>query len=140
MASTYENRRENLRKLVEQWGGPKPLAGKLGYRNASFLVQMAGPNPNREVTEKTARKIEEALDLRVGWLDQVPGEHSANSLVDMTLVASVIRVVAQTAEDLGIELSPAKLGDIVVLVYSDAEAHQNNVRPEFVNSVLQLLR
>ena len=140
MPSTYEIRRENLRRLIEQWGGPKPLADKLGYRNASFLVQMAGPNPNREVTEKTARRIEEALDLRVGWLDQPGAEQNGSTLVDMTLVASVIRVVAQTAEDIGVRLSPAKLGDIVALVYADAESHQNSIRPEFVNSVLQLLR
>lgn len=41
MPNDYTNRRENLRKLIEQWGGSSTLATKLGYSNASFLVQMA---------------------------------------------------------------------------------------------------
>lgn len=55
MNAAYNYGRENLRALVEQWGGPLPIARKLGYSNASFVVQMCGPNPTREVTEKTAR-------------------------------------------------------------------------------------
>lgn len=30
MRSTYEQRRENLRHLAKQWGGPTSLAKKLG--------------------------------------------------------------------------------------------------------------
>lgn len=63
MQTTLDYRRENLRKLIEQWGGPLPLSKKLGYANASFLVQMAGPHPTREVSEKTARTIEMKLEL-----------------------------------------------------------------------------
>lgn len=62
----FKQRRENLRKLVKEWSGPNNLAAKLGYTNASYLVQMVGPNPIREVSEKTARKIETALGLSAG--------------------------------------------------------------------------
>lgn len=31
MANLYDNRRENLRRLIEQWGGPSALGAKLGY-------------------------------------------------------------------------------------------------------------
>lgn len=72
MTTEYTYRRENLRRLIEQWDGPSNLANKLGYTNASFLVQMAGPNPIRDVSERTARKIEGKLDLPRGYLDRKP--------------------------------------------------------------------
>lgn len=140
MENAYDNRRANLRQLVEQWGGPKPLSVKLGYSNASFVVQMAGPNPTREVTEKTARKIEQTLGLPPGWLDSPPGANHGLASVDMSLIASVIRVVAQTAEDEGVHLSPIKLGDLVAVIYADAETHGNTIRPSFVQQVLKLIK
>jgi hypothetical protein len=63
-------RRTNLRNIVTQWGGPSNLARKLGYNNPSYLVQMVGPKPTRDVTEKTAVKIETALGLQQGALSQ----------------------------------------------------------------------
>ena len=72
MPTVYEYRRENLRRLIEQWHGPGALGAKLGYSNASFLVQMCGPNPTREISERTARKGERTLDLPVWWLDGEP--------------------------------------------------------------------
>lgn len=52
-----EVRRANVRALIEKYGASK-LATRLGYRNPSFLSQQAGPNPTREVTERTARAFE----------------------------------------------------------------------------------
>jgi hypothetical protein len=137
--NTYENRRENLRRLVEQWGGPKPLSNKLGYRTASFIVQMAGPHPTREVSERTARTIEQVLDLPRGWLDTTPGNSPVGQTVDMTLVSDSIRAVAQGAEEIGLRLTPARMADLVTLVYTDAET-AGAVRAEFVSRVLNLLR
>jgi hypothetical protein len=136
----FENRRTNLRNLIERWHGPLLLARKLGYSNASFLVQMAGPNPSREVTEKTARKTEEVLGLPAGWLDENPAHNESATKVDMTLVSQVIRTVMQSAEDQGTTLVPAKLGDIVALVYSDSESNGSVIRPEYVKSIIQLVR
>lgn len=141
MNSTYNNRRENLRALLEQWGGPLPVARKLGYSNASFVVQMCGPNPTREVTEKTARKIEISLGLPPGWLDESPATRTTAQVpVDTALVARIVQVVAQTADDLGIRLTPEKLGDVVALVYTDAESRANSIRPEFIHQVLRLAK
>jgi hypothetical protein len=141
MNSTYNNRRENLRALLEQWGGPLPVARKLGYSNASFVVQMCGPNPTREVTEKTARKIEISLALPPGWLDESPATRTTSQVpVDTALVARIVQVVAQTADDLGIRLTPEKLGDVVALVYTDAESKANAIRPEFIHQVLRLAK
>lgn len=59
----------NMRKLIAAFKGPAMLARALDYGNASFLVQMAGPNPMRAITEKTARSYERALKLLPGWFD-----------------------------------------------------------------------
>lgn len=138
--NVYERRREHLRLLIEQWGGPGALARKLGYKNSSFLVQMCGPSPTREVTEHTARRIEQALALPTGWLDDHSDNKAAVPHVDMSQVATIIRVLVQTAEDEGIKLTPAKLGDLVALVYQDAEAHDNKIRQDFIDKVLQLVK
>jgi len=60
-------RRANLRALIEQWGGLRALARKLGYLQAPFLSQMN--SGNRAITEKTARRIESTLKLPPGWMD-----------------------------------------------------------------------
>lgn len=135
----YEVRRDNLRRLIDQWGGPKALGVKLGYKNASFLVQMAGPNPSREITESTSRKVEQELDLPAGWMDQYH-ENGGPVHIDHTLISRAIKAVVQTADDLGVTLDSTKLGDIVSLVYDDAESHGGNVRGELVRRIVQLLR
>lgn len=141
MGDVFERRRTNLRHLIEQWGGPLHLSQKIGYRNASFLVQMAGPNPNREVTERTARRVEEALGLPPRWMDSelgsMPNGHPA---VDSRLVGRAAQVVAQTAEEGGLKLSPSLPGDLVALVYADAEAHGGSIRADFVDNLLKLIR
>jgi hypothetical protein len=134
------NRRSNLRNLIEQWYGPLALAKKLGYTNASFLVQMCGPNPTREVTEKTARKTEQALGLPAGWMDDAPGHNEKASRIDMGLVSLVIRTVMQAAEENGLKLLPDKLGDIVSLVYADAASNNSIVRPDYVQSIIKLTK
>lgn len=63
MVTVYDVRRTNLRRLMQQWGGPTALAAHLGHSNGSYLAQLAGPNPKREVGERTARQIEAKLGL-----------------------------------------------------------------------------
>jgi hypothetical protein len=67
------NRRTNLRRLAGTYGWTE-LAKQLGYRQPSFLVQMAGPNPTRPVTEKSARQFEIDLGLPAGSLDVIAAE------------------------------------------------------------------
>lgn len=134
MTAEYTYRRENLRRLIEQWNGPSNLANKLGYSNASYLVQMAGPNPIREVSERTARKIEAKLDLPRGYLDKKQGEALE---VSSELVTSVVRYVAQTCSDAGIRLTPEKLADLVTVIYTDA-VENGKIREAFAKRVIQL--
>lgn len=80
--TTHDYRRANLRKLIDSFGGPGPLAQKLGYSNSSFLVQMAGPSPIRQVSEGTARRFESVLGLDPGSLDapvDIPEEDLSTS-------------------------------------------------------------
>lgn len=136
----FSNRRANLRDLIDQWHGPLALSKKLGYSNASFVVQMAGPNPNREVTEKTARKIEQTLGLPPGWMDEPAGRKGLAGKVDTSLVAVAIRAVMQTAEEEGVKLSPTKLGDIVALVYADAESNNEVIRADYIRNIIKIIK
>lgn len=96
----------------------------------------AGPNPTREITERTARKIELALNLPTLWLDQ---DGPVSARLDMTLVSKIINVISQMAEDEGIKLKPSALSEMVALTYGDSE-RSGDIRPEFIHSLLQLIK
>lgn len=115
MKSVYDQRRENLRNLIGQWGGPTSLAKKLGHANGSYIAQLAGPRPSREVSEKVAREIEATLNLPVGWMDQ---SHPAGGqqLNDETLTECV-KAVATVLRDAGLRPDPEAYGTLVQLVY-----------------------
>ena len=100
MRSVYEQRRDNLRELMRSWGGPTSMAKKLGHSNGSYLAQLAGPNPSREVSEKVAREIEGKLGLPLGWMDV---EHDRRAPVDDTALAECVRVL-KTSRDLRADL------------------------------------
>lgn len=78
MSQTLDNRRANLRALAELCGGPVALSKRLGYKNASYVVQMYAQDQSskwaRPVTEKRARAIEEALGLPNDLMNESP-EH-----------------------------------------------------------------
>lgn len=68
--SILRTRRDNLAILAGlQNGGWAGLGRRLGV-SKQHLVNMAGPNPTRPVTEKTARMFENLLRLPDGWLDK----------------------------------------------------------------------
>lgn len=135
MTTEYNNRRENLRRLIEQWDGPSNLAAKLGYSNASFLVQMAGPHPIRDVSERTARKIESKLDLPRGYLDKKPT--GGKPEVSTELVSTVVRYVGQACQDAGVRLTPEKFADVVAVLYQDA-VENGKLREAFAKQIIQL--
>ncbi|MEI7955447.1 MAG: hypothetical protein WCJ66_09800 [Verrucomicrobiota bacterium] len=66
----YDYRRANLKRVVDNFGGPSKVAEILGYKNASFLVHMIGPSPTRVVSDKSARRFEVELGLDWESLDQ----------------------------------------------------------------------
>lgn len=115
MKSVYETRRENLRKLMHEWGGPTSLAKKLGHSNGSYIAQLVGPNPSREISEKVAREMEGKLGLPVGWLDQ---EHDGRGRqIDDQTLAECVRAVAAAIRDAGLRPDPDTYATLVGLAY-----------------------
>lgn len=129
-------RRENLRALIGERGVLTDLSNRLGYKNPSFLSQMAGPNPTREITEKTARKIEQTLRMEPGALDR-PVAYVRPQEADGTaqMVADALRLVGKVCEDEGLTLGPAKFAELAALALEDAP-----VRPDRVRRLVGLLK
>lgn len=119
-ASLSDVRRDNLRRLIDDSGGPNVLAARLGYSNASYLVQMAGPNPTRPVTEKTARKFEMQLNLAPGWLDRTGQQSPPENHGSVGLVKEVVLVAGQRSESLNVRLSAVKFSEVCALLYQEA--------------------
>jgi hypothetical protein len=161
--STLSNfRRENLRRLIAQHGGPNELGAKLGYSNGSFLVQMAGPAPIRDVSERTARKFEQALNLPVGILDhevEVTGavelpkrraykhgnvpplttETQAKNLNNDEL-GKLIKSIGELSAEGGVNLPPLKFSDILMLSIADAIANQGQPNTEKIKTLVSLVK
>lgn len=140
-------RRENLRQLTAQRGGPTALAAKLGYRGPSFISQMTGPRANRVVTEAIARWIEQQLRLPAGSLDQPPAsglEHIGGEPVaaepppvpvDEPLflqVADVLRPLLMRTP-----LPKAKAHQVFAQVYRDAE-QRGSVDAQLAEDLIRL--
>jgi hypothetical protein len=137
MKSVYVTRRENLRGLMVQWGGPTSLAKKLGHTNGSYVAQLAGPNPSREVSEKVARDMEVKLGLPIGWLDQ---EHTANvRQVDDETLAACVRAVAAAIRDAGLKPDPDAYANLVGLVYEHSKL-TGRVDEPFIQKLIGLIR
>lgn len=137
MRSVYEQRRENLRALMHTWGGPTSLAKKLGHSNGSYLAQLAGPNPSREVSEKVAREMEAKLGLPLGWLDQEHPGHG-RQLDDATL-SECVRAVATALRDVGHKTTPDQMADLTALVYEHTKL-TGRVDEAFINKLVRLTR
>mgnify|MGYP000190694272 CR=1 FL=1 len=137
MNSILKTRVHNLRALMEQWGGPTSLATKLGHANGSYLSQMAGPNPSREVSEKVARKTEIILSLPSGWLDTqhtgLPQEVNTNLLID------TIEMTKEIIDQAGLKLSRDKFTQLVNLAYERA-AESGSPDPALIKQLVSLMK
>lgn len=145
-----EIRRQNLRKLMRERGA-NTLSTTLGYRQSSYLSQMAGPNPTRDVTEKTARSYETLLGLPKGSMDQpqveapqptpesvTPAAVPPEDLIAMVLTAT--RALGRLAEAQSVALPPSKFGNVLAMVIKDATEHGGAVRESYINEVVELLK
>ena len=63
-----KTRRKNLQQLSLLYGNLSDLARLLGVSVAA-VSQIAGSNPVRAISERTAREIETKLGLTPGYLD-----------------------------------------------------------------------
>lgn len=133
--SVYDVRLKNLRLLIKQWESATSLARKLGHANASFLVQLAGPNPRRTISEKVARDIEAKLRLPAGWMDQ-PHADNLHEFDDAVL-RDCVRLVAAGMRDAGLQLDPEIVATLTSLAYEHAKA-SGEVDKRFISMLLQL--
>lgn len=137
MKSVFDIRRDNLRKLMDQWGGPTSLALKLGHSNGSYMAQLAGPHPTRDVSEKTARDVERKLGLSSGWMDKphkgAPGQPDTNALIE------VMALVQDVLEAEGMRVPKAKLAELVALVY-ERQQETNANENAYARRLVQLLK
>lgn len=150
-------RRENFRRFTEQNGGPTAVAKRLGYTNASYVVQMIGPNPLRTVTERTARRVEAEYGLPAGELDKPvapiplakapepattppePASVASGNLTNLQ-VGQLVLLVGKICENEGANLSTGKFADLVALTLSDAAEHNGQVREDLVKTLVHLAR
>lgn len=135
--SVYKTRRENLRKLMAEWGGPTSLAKKLGHSNGSYIAQLVGPHPSREISEKVAREIEAKLQLASGWLDQ---EHNGKPRqVDDETLGLCVRAVAAAIRDAGLKPDPEAYGNLVGLAYEYTKV-SGRVDEPFIQRLVRLIK
>lgn len=140
MTKFNDHRLENLRRLISDRGGPAELARQLGYSNASFIVQMAGPNPMRAVTEKTARGFEKKLKLPVGYLDTPVGAQAAPAApLDMPLTVEIIKLVGQVLQDEGVTLAPARFSDLVVFALTESAEQKKLATADQIKRAVRLM-
>lgn len=137
MRSVYELRRTNLRSLMQQWGGPTSLSRKLGHANGSYLAQLIGPHPSREISEKVAREVEGKLGLAIGWLDQ---EHTEGAgVLDNQTLGDCVRAVASELRDAGLRPDPDRYANLVSLVYDNVRL-QGRVDESYIKRLINLIR
>jgi hypothetical protein len=135
-SNVLDIRRQRLRELMRARGGPGALAKKLGYSTGSYLSQVAGPTPSRDISENVARAMEKMLGLPDGYLDQEGPTPSSD--VQAPLVAEVIRVVMAVLEDAGQRPSADKTAEVVSLAYERAAA-TGKVERDYVQRLLKLV-
>lgn len=137
MKSVYDQRRENFRSLMGQWGGPTSLSRKLGHANGSYVAQIAGPNPTREISEKVAREVEGKLGLPIGWMDQ---EHAAGGAqLNDEALTEVVRAVATCLRDAGLRPAPDTYATLVQLAY-DRVKLTGRIDEAYIQKLIDLAR
>jgi hypothetical protein len=156
-----ETRIANARRAFAQAGGVGKVAKKLGYANASFLVQIFGPNPTRAPSEKTMRKIEAALVLPMGSLDwpaaslaappamswspepgiSLPaGPAPVRAHINVDQLSRAIQFVKRLETEEQVQLNTERTATLIAMVYEDATEHGGQMRDDKWRPVVQLLR
>lgn len=150
-----EYRRENLRRFTNANGGPAAVAKRLGYSNASYLVQMIGPNPLRSVTERTARKVEEVFNLPERTLDAAPPvlveppkaavtapepQRVQDAALSPLQLGQLVQMVGRICEAEGASLSTPKFADVVALAVTNAAEHGGQADESLVKTLVRLAR
>jgi hypothetical protein len=140
MADLNEIRKQNLRKLINDYEGMNKLASELGLSRGAYLSQLLMEKPIRTISEKTARKWERKLELDEGWFDisHQPGI-SATPAIDANLLEKVILAMLEALENARVKLPAAQLAELLTMQCSDAFAI-GHVDTDRIEKIARLLK
>jgi hypothetical protein len=80
----HATRAANLRLVASRYEHQADLAQVFGWRTASYLSQLIGPNPTRGLSEATSRRMEQTLGLPNHAFDDEPRRFEATlSMLDL---------------------------------------------------------
>lgn len=149
----WETRRENMRQVIRNTdGGVKSVSAALGFANSSYLVQMAGPNPTRPISERNARTFELKLNLEPGALDKpLPAGYVVQaprkpynvaapqpmSDVDLGVMINAVGKVLRVEK---VELPTAKFAALLAIAVNDAKEHGGQPREDVIKPLVELAR
>ncbi|MEY4402305.1 MAG: hypothetical protein RIR91_340 [Verrucomicrobiota bacterium] len=137
MADVTDTRVVNLSTLASQWGGASSLAKKLKLSGPSYICQLiSGVRP---ITEKTARKFEHQLGLATGWMDMDHNATTKAAILDDRLITKAIALVGEAVNENQITLRPEQFGEIVSLVYGEAQ-RSGRMDEQLVQRIVRLLK
>lgn len=140
LSKTNERRMRNLRAVIASYEQQTHLATELGW-TPSYLSQLVGPNPTRPISEKTARHVEQKLELENGFLDSQPQPPNLKPATSGDLLENVMLTVDSCQSAAGWKLSPEKYRALISHLHKAASKHGNSkVDPDEVDALLRLVR
>lgn len=143
----YDVRRANLLRLIDDCGGLRQggvtrLALKLGHANASRLSQLI--HGTDMISERTARSIEDKLELPAHWMDNpagapAPADEPGITATTVDLVMQSLQAVLEVLQKLRVTLTPDKQTEVVGLVAEDAKA-KGKPDPSYIERLIKLVK
>lgn len=101
-----ENRLRNFRRIISSVNGTNEAARMMNKKN-TYITQIAGPTPTRNIGNKIAAQIENTFGLAPGSLDLPP---PPEALSEDALIAELSSVMVNTStEDKKMMIGIAKL-------------------------------
>lgn len=94
----------NFRQLVKSVGGNKQAANRLD-KFPSYITQIAGPNPERDIGDKIAAEIEAAFNLPPGSLDNPPPKEAKDKDEFVSKIASVLAFNSKEDREMVLEIA-----------------------------------
>ncbi len=101
MKTISEIRRKNLNTIINESGGRKAFSDKLG-RDYSQISQWVNASIDsttkkpREISSKSARRIENIANKKTGWLDV---EHGKNYVPKTTEAEEAAKIIDEIIDD-----------------------------------------